>query len=90
MSTLNIGKEFGCGIYVSSISSSSKASQAGLKVQIAVYALLGLRACFLQVGYEIIRINGLILTEVTHEEALNLLGLKKNTLTLVVKGTSIF
>ena len=44
---------------------------------------------FLKVGYEIVRINGLTLTEVTHEEALNLLRLKKNMLTLVVKGTEI-
>ena len=43
--------------------------------------------CFvvIQVGYEIVRINGLTLSEVTHEEAVNLLKIKK-TMTVVVKG----
>ena len=40
---------------------------------------------WLKVGDEIIRINGLILTESTHEEAVNLIKLKK-TLTLTLRG----
>ncbi len=62
------GKEFGCGIYVSSVLPSSKAAQAGLKV-----------------GDEVVRVNGLILSESTHEEVCNLIKLKK-TLTLTVRG----
>ena len=39
----------------------------------------------IQVGDEIIRINGLILSESTHEEVVNLIKLKK-TLTLTIRG----
>ncbi len=62
------GKEFSCGVYVTSVLPSSKAAQAGLKV-----------------GDEIVRINGLILSEATHEEVTNLIKLKKS-LILTVRG----
>ncbi|XP_064400082.1 harmonin-like isoform X2 [Halichondria panicea] len=69
--TIRGGKEFGCGIYVSSVLPSSKAAQAGLKV-----------------GDEVVRVNGLILSESTHEEVCNLIKLKK-TLTLTVRVIGI-
>ena len=62
------GKEFGCGVYVTTVLPSSRAAQSGLKV-----------------GDELLRINGLILSESTHEEVVNILRLKK-TLTLTLKG----
>ena len=42
-------------------------------------------AIIMQVGDEIVRINGLILSESTHEEVVNLIRLKK-TLTLTLRG----
>ena len=44
-------------------------------------------AIIMQVGDEIVRINGLILSESTHEEVVNLIRLKK-TLTLTLRAVS--
>ena len=41
---------------------------------------------YLQAGDQIVRVNGLVLSETTHEEFLNLMKLRK-TYTLTLKGT---
>uniref|UniRef100_A0A1X7V4I4 PDZ domain-containing protein n=1 Tax=Amphimedon queenslandica TaxID=400682 RepID=A0A1X7V4I4_AMPQE len=65
--TVRGGKEFGCGIFVTNVSRSSKAAQANLKA-----------------GYQIVRLNGLILSECTHEEFVSLVKQKKS-LVLAIK-----